>query len=88
MERAVLFDILKTNIRSVSPVTATVEIQESHNLFYDLRLDSLQAVEVVSRTIRQTQIRLPLTTLARVSTFGDLLDLFQKYGEKSDEHPV
>ena len=88
MERTGLFDILKTNIRSVSPSTTTVEIQESHNLFYDLRLDSLQTLEVVSRMSRQTQIRLPLTAIARVNTLSDLLELFQKYGDKPDEHQI
>lgn len=88
MDRNTLFDLLKTNLRAISPSSTTGEIQEEDNIFYDLRLDSLQALEVVSRMIRQTQIRLPLTSIARVSTLSELLDLLQKHGEKMDEHPA
>lgn len=84
MQRTELFDLLKTNIQAMSPSLGSAEIQESHNIYSDLSLDSLQALEVVSKMIRQTKISIPLTAIAKVSTLEDLLDLFQNQVEEAN----
>lgn len=84
MERETLFGILTTNIRAVAPALAAVDIAEDQNIFLDLGLDSLQALDVVSRTSKQLQVRLPLTAIARMSTLGDLVNLLQQYGVKAN----
>lgn len=81
MQRTELLDLFQTNIQAMSPTTSPAEIQESHNIYADLGLDSLQALEVVSKVIRQTQISVPLTAIAKVSTLEELLDLFQDQTE-------
>lgn len=82
MERDALFGILTTNIRAVAPALSAVEIVEDQNIFLDLGLDSLQALDVVSRTSKQLQVRLPLTAVARMSTLGDLVNQLQQCGAK------
>jgi acyl carrier protein len=44
----------------------------------DLGADSLQVVEVVSRSMKQLRLKIPRTELSRAKNLGDLVDLFEQ----------
>jgi acyl carrier protein len=44
----------------------------------DLGADSLQIVEVVSRSMKELRLKVPRTDLSRASNLRDLVDLFEK----------
>ena len=46
--------------------------------------DSLEAVEVASRTMKQLKIRVPRTELSKAKTIGELLDMFEKHAAMTD----
>jgi acyl carrier protein len=77
MNREEMFDVLKANICEVLPGAVGKEILESNNTA-DFGGDSLEAVEVVSRTMKQLRIKVPRTELLEARIFGDVLDLFEK----------
>ncbi len=78
MTRTEMFEVLKTNIRSIVEAARDTEITESQSLMYDLGADSLEAVEVVSRTMKQLNVRVPRTEIAQAANLSDVLDLLEK----------
>jgi acyl carrier protein len=44
----------------------------------DMGADSLQIVEVVSRSMKELKVKVPRTELSRAQNLGDLLDLFEQ----------
>lgn len=71
--REALYSQLRAIVRQAPP-----EISEQNSLVADFGADSLQVVEIVSRTMRQLRVRLPRTALAGAKNIGDLLDLFER----------
>jgi acyl carrier protein len=78
MTRSEILTVLKSNIRTIVDGAADVDIQESHSILDDLHADSLQAVEVVSRTMKQLNIRVSRTELSKAKNVGQLVDIFEK----------
>ena len=78
MEREQLFDTVKTVIRRVVPELKDAEIKEEHSMS-NLGADSLQIIEVVSRTMKETRIKVPRAELAGAQNIKGLLDLFEKH---------
>ncbi len=78
MSRIELFEVLKANIRTIVEGAREVEISESQSLMYDLGADSLEAVEVVSRTMKQLRVRVPRTEIAQAANLSDVLDLLER----------
>jgi acyl carrier protein len=52
-------------------------IREDVNM-RDLGADSLQVVEVVSRSMKELRLKVPRTELSRARNLRDLIDLFEK----------
>jgi polyketide biosynthesis acyl carrier protein len=73
-----LFEVVKSVLRRVVPELKDVEIREEHKMT-DLGADSLQIIEVVSRCMKETRIKVPRTELAGAQNIGGLLDLFEKH---------
>lgn len=71
--RSTLYSNLRTVVRNVPE-----EITESNSLIADFGADSLQVVEVVSRTMRQLRIRIPRTAMVGARNIHDLIDLFEQ----------
>ena len=78
MERAELLDALKANIQTIVAQVVDSEIVE-HKSMKDLGADSLEMVEVVSRTMKQFKIRVPRTELSKAQNIGQLLDLLERH---------
>jgi acyl carrier protein len=82
MNREQIFTALKSNIESTIEGTKGLEIKEEQSIVNDLGADSLEAVEVISRTMKQLKIKISRTDLSQVNNIKELLDLFEKSGAK------
>jgi acyl carrier protein len=77
MTRAEIFQVVKANIERIvegvdgSHVTEGVSMSE-------LGADSLQVVEVVSRSMKELRLKVPRTELSKAQNLQDLVDLFEK----------
>ena len=75
MTRTEIFDALKRNMKAVIPGLGEREIHPDSSLVKDYGADSLQVVEIVSRTMRAANVRLKRTELNRAQNLGALLDM-------------
>jgi acyl carrier protein len=77
MTRDEMFAVVKANIQEIIESAKGVEIKETDSM-RDLGADSLEIVEVVSRSMKQLKIKVPRTELSGARNLKDLLDLFEK----------
>jgi acyl carrier protein len=77
MTRAEMFVVVKTNIEKIVDGVDAARISEEVSM-PDLGADSLQVVEVVSRSMKELKVRVPRTDLSKARNLKDLLDLFEK----------
>jgi acyl carrier protein len=77
MTRPQMFGVVRSNIEKIVEGAAGREITESTSLV-DLGADSLEIVEVVSRSIKELRLKVPRIELASARTVKDLLDLFER----------
>ena len=78
MNRSEIFTVLKSNMTAFIDGVEGVEINETNSMVNDFGADSLEVVEVISRTQRQLRIKVPRTKLSQVSNIKELIDLFEK----------
>jgi len=76
MTREDIFAVVKANIEKIVDGAAGQEISEELSM-RDLGADSLQMVEVVSRSMKDLRVKVPRTELSAAKNLGDLLDLFE-----------
>jgi acyl carrier protein len=77
MTRAEIFAVVKAQIEQIVEGAQGKEILETHSM-RDFGADSLEIVEVVSRSMKELRIRVPRTELSTAKNLKDLLDLFEK----------
>jgi polyketide biosynthesis acyl carrier protein len=75
--RQAMFEVVKAKIREIVDGTADLEIREDLSM-RDLGADSLEIVEVVSRSMKELRIKVPRTELSGARNLKELLDLFEK----------
>ena len=80
MTRNEMFEVLTTNIRAIIEGARDKEITEQDSM-RNFGADSLEMVEVVSRTMKQCRRKVKRTDLAQAKNLGDLLDLLEKAPE-------
>lgn len=78
MTRDEMFATIKANIREIIEGAKDLEITESQSM-RDMGADSLEIVEVVSRSMKQLKIKVPRTELSGATNLKELLDLFEKF---------
>jgi acyl carrier protein len=78
MSRAELFEVVKSVMRRVVPELKDVDITEQHSMA-NLGADSLQIIEIVSRCMKETRIKVPRTELAGAQNLVGFLDLLEKH---------
>jgi len=76
MTRDEILGAIKTNMLEVIEGARGREIREEHSLVRDFGADSLEIVEVVSRTMKQLKLKVPRTQLSDAHSIGELCDLF------------
>lgn len=77
MTRQAMFEVVKAKIREIVDGTSDLEIREDLSM-RDLGADSLEIVEVVSRSMKELKIKVPRTELSGARNLKELLDLFEK----------
>lgn len=82
MTRSQMFEVVRANIERIVEEAAGHEITENTSMV-DLGADSLQIVEVVSRSIKELRLKVPRTELANARTVKDLLDLFEQSAQQA-----
>lgn len=76
MTREEIRSALVTNMQAVLEGARGVEIAETQSLVDDFGADSLEIVEVVSRTMKKLKIKVPRTELGKARNIGELIELF------------
>ena len=76
--RSALLDNLRNIVRDVPE-----EVHDTDSLVADFGADSLQVVEVVSRTMRQLRIRVRRTELSKARNIGDLVGLLESAARRA-----
>jgi len=77
MTRDEIFSVVRANIVAIVDRVPLDAIREEVSM-RELGADSLQVVEVVSRSMKQLRLRVPRTELSQARNLGDLLDLFEQ----------
>jgi acyl carrier protein len=77
MTRDEIFGVIKANIYEIIAAAEGKEILESHSM-RDFGADSLEIVEVVSRSMKQLRIKVPRTDLMEVNDLKGLVDVFER----------
>ena len=77
MTREQIFAVVRANIVTIVEGVPPDAVSEDVSM-RDLGADSLQIVEVVSRSMKELRLKVPRTELSRASNLGDLLDLFER----------
>ena len=77
MTREEMFAVVKGNIQEIVEGAAGHEITETDSM-RDFEADSLEIVEVVSRSMKQLKVKVPRTELTQAGNLKELLDLFEK----------
>lgn len=80
MSRDELFSVLKANMKAVIGETDEAAVSEASSLVNDFGADSLQVVEIVSRTMRAANVRVKRTSLNAARNIGELLDILLSPG--------
>lgn len=76
MTRDRIFAVVRSNIINIMDGIDADAISEDVSM-HDLGADSLQIVEVVSRSMKELRLKVPRTELSRARNLGELLDLFE-----------
>ena len=77
MTRDEIFAVVKSNVQAIIEGAKGQEITENNSM-RDYQADSLEIVEVVSRSMKQLKIKIPRTELAGAKNLRDLVDLFER----------
>jgi acyl carrier protein len=78
LTRDEMFAVVKSNIQEIVEGTKGLDIKETDSM-RDYGADSLEIVEVVSRSMKDLRIKVPRTELSGAKSLKDLLDLFEKF---------
>jgi acyl carrier protein len=81
-----MFEVVKANIHRIVEGADGREITEATRM-PDIGADSLQIVEVVSRSIKELRLKVPRTQLASAQSVKDLLDLFEQARAQDRPNP-
>jgi len=86
MTRSEIFAVVRSNIHGIVEETQNLEITEEMSM-RDLGADSLQIVEVVSRSMKDLRLKVPRTDLMGAANLKDLVDLFERAAARPGPAP-
>lgn len=78
VSREEMFAVVRSNIDEIVEGAKGLDIRETDSM-RDYGADSLEIVEVVSRSMKALKIKVPRTELSGAKNLKDLLDLFEKF---------
>ena len=77
MTRSQILEVLRSNLHRIVESARDRELDETLSM-KDFGADSLEIVEVASRTMKELRVRIPRTELSKAKTIGQLLDLLER----------
>ncbi len=90
MTREEMLTVVKANAQLVLEGARNKNIEETNSL-RDFGADSLESVEVISRSMKELNLRVPRAELRKLNNIKELLDLFERSGSNGNggngEHP-
>jgi acyl carrier protein len=78
MSREQIVAVLKSNMERIIEGARGREVRDSDSLVADFGADSLEIVEVVSRTMKELKIKVPRVELSEPKNIGELVSLFER----------
>lgn len=81
MTRQDIFAVIRANMQRIIPGVEGREIAEMSSM-RDYGADSLQMVEVVSRSMKELKVKVPRARLLLVTNLKELVDVFEEMAEK------
>lgn len=78
-----IFTVIQANIVKVVEDATPEAITPEANLKDNFGADSLEIVEVVSRSMKELKIKVPRTELSKATNIGELVDLFANAAAKA-----
>ncbi|OZG70449.1 acyl carrier protein [Hahella sp. CCB-MM4] len=82
MDKSEVFDVIRDNIEEVLPRVTREQIRMDGSLV-DLGANSIDRMEVVTFSMEDLGIKVPLQSLAKVDNLAGLVDLFHKHLHES-----
>jgi acyl carrier protein len=76
--REEIFAVIKKNIAIMLEGAEGLEVTEMASM-KDYGADSLEAVEVVSRSMKELRIKIPRAELPKASNLKELVDIFERF---------
>ncbi|MGQ0842368.1 phosphopantetheine-binding protein [Actinokineospora sp.] len=77
--RAEILAVIQGNITKVVEGARGTEISPEASLKDDFGADSLEIVEVVSRSMKELKVKVPRTELSKAANIGELVDIFERF---------
>lgn len=77
MKREEILAVIQGHVREIVPDAEGIELKEEMKMS-DFGADSLDVVEVVSRTMRDLQIKVPRGDLALADDLAEVIDIFER----------
>ncbi len=77
MSRDEIFSVVRSNVQAIIEGANGKEILETNSM-RDYGADSLEIVEVVSRSMKQLRIKVARTELMDAKNLKDLVDIFER----------
>ncbi|XRQ09907.1 phosphopantetheine-binding protein [Actinomadura welshii] len=81
LTRDEIFLALQDNLHLISEETRGQQISEDASLS-EYGTDSLELIEVASRTMKQLNVKVARTEVSKADSIGDLVTLFEKAAQK------
>lgn len=82
MDREEIIGVVKANMQAIIEGARGKDIRETDSM-RDFGADSLEIVEVVSRSMKQLRIKVPRAQLLDVKNLSDLVDTFERAANKA-----
>jgi acyl carrier protein len=82
MSREEMFTVVARHLSLVVDGVDAASVEEGRSM-KDYGADSLEMVEVVSRSMREIGVRVPRTELAGLGSLADLLDVFERHAQSA-----
>jgi len=74
-----IFTVIKGNIDKIVEGAREKEVTPEASLKDDFGADSLEIVEVVSRSMKELKIKVPRTELSKATNIRELVDIFENF---------
>ncbi len=84
MTRQEIFSVICQNARLIVPGVGDKEILETNSM-RDYGADSLEIVEVVSRSMKQLRIKVPRAKLLPAKNMKELVDIFEEVASQQQQ---